>query len=307
MDPNSKEKILERLTRAQTAAIVISNPSGFDGLAAGLALYLSLTKLGKSVSIYAKEPTVSDATKLYGVDKIGKSQTGRNLVINVENAVNTVDKVTYFLDGDKLRIVIHPLPGSSGVSTNEISFEQAPSNSDLIFVIGFRMLEELKKEIIHEQIISSEAWTISITKEEMGQKFAHSSVSNPQATSLSELTASLLRDLALPLDEDISYNLYAGIAESTNKFEAARAMPATFELASWLLKFGAGKASFAKESISIPRAAEATSPASITTNFNSFGQVDEVPTGQVEIEKTQKDWLKPPKIYKGSESFDTKN
>src|SRR3989344_5550899 len=172
MDPNSKEKILERLTRAQTAAIVVSNPSGFDGLAAGLALYLSLTKLGKSVSIYAKEPTVSDATKLYGVDKIGKSQTGRNLVINVENAVNTVDKVTYFLDGDKLRIVIHPLPGSSGVSTNEISFEQAPSNSDLIFVIGFRMLEELKKEIIHEQIISSEAWNFKKKKEEMGKKFS---------------------------------------------------------------------------------------------------------------------------------------
>ena len=72
MDPSSKEKTLERLTKAQNVSIIVSDSSGFDGLASGLALYLSLTKLGKNIALYAKHPTVGDASKLYAVDKIGK-------------------------------------------------------------------------------------------------------------------------------------------------------------------------------------------------------------------------------------------
>lgn len=305
MDPISKEKTLERLTKAQSVTIIVSDNSGFDGLASGLGLYLSLTKLGKNISVYAKHPTVGDASKLYAVDKIGRSQGEKNLVINVDNAVNTVDKVTYFLNHDKLKIVIHPLTGTNGASTEQISFEHTPSKSDLRFVIGFKTPEELNKEFIHEQTFSPDSWTVSISLEEMNQKFAHASVGNPQATSLSELTANLLRDLALPLDEDTAYNLYTGIAHSTNNFDAAKSTPATLEIASWLIKFGAGRASFAQKSQPAYETPLSSPTGSFPQTSDSFNQVDEVSVDQVEFEKSQKEWLKPPKIYKGSKSFDT--
>ncbi|OGD87973.1 hypothetical protein A3D81_00060 [Candidatus Curtissbacteria bacterium RIFCSPHIGHO2_02_FULL_40_17] len=307
MDPISKEKTLERLTKAQSVSIIISDNSGFDGLASGLGLYLSLTKIGKNISVYAKHPTVSDASKLYAVDKIGRSGEGKNLVINIDNAVNTVDKVTYFLNHDKLKIVIHPLTGTNGASTEQISFEHAPSKSDLRFVIGFKTAEELNKEFVHEQTFSSDSWTVSISLEEMNQKFAHASVGNPQATSLSELTANLLRDLALPLDEDTAYNLYTGIAHSTNNFDVAKSTPATLEIASWLIKFGAGRASFAQKSQPAYETPLSSPVGSFPATSDSFKQVDEVSIDQVEFEKSQKEWLKPPKIYKGSKSFDTEH
>ena len=98
MDQNFKEKTLENITKAEAVSVLVSKAGGFDGLAAGLALYLSLTKLEKKVNILAQAPTVSDARRLYGVDYIGKTEKDNNLVIVINDAVATVDKVTYFLD-----------------------------------------------------------------------------------------------------------------------------------------------------------------------------------------------------------------
>src|SRR4030043_865011 len=104
MDQVLKGKTLEILTKADAISINICSRSGFDGLASGTALFLSLVKLGKNVSLFAQEPTVNDACKLYGVDRIGKTQGKKDLVVVVDNAVKTVEKVTYFLEGDKLKI-----------------------------------------------------------------------------------------------------------------------------------------------------------------------------------------------------------
>ena len=124
MDQNSKEKTLENLTRAENILIAVSDNSDLDTLASGLALYLSCLKLGKNVSVLAKPPSVGQALMLYGVDKIGKATGKKNLVIVLDNAVKSVDKVTYFLDNDKLKIVVHHLPGSQGVIKEQISFEE---------------------------------------------------------------------------------------------------------------------------------------------------------------------------------------
>ncbi len=303
MDPISKEKTLDRLTKAQRISIVVAENSGFDGLAAGLALYLSLAKLGKNAALWAKYPTVSDASKLYAVDKIGKTTQGQNLVIDVDNAVNTVDKVTYFLDNTKLKIVIHPLPGTAGPTAEQISFEHTPQKADSHFIVGFQSPEELNKQFIHEQTMSSDTWTVSISLKNMNQKFAQVTVTNPLATSLSELMAGLLRDLALPVDEDIAYNLYTGISHTTNNFDVARSSPTTLEIASWLIKFGAGRASFAQTPQTAKEAQFEVNP---VPSPGSFGQLNNFPQNQVGI-KSQKDWLKPPKIYKGSKSFDSEH
>src|SRR3989338_9364137 len=193
MDQNSKEKTLESLTKAEAVLVAVSENSGFDGLAAGLAICLSCQKLGKNVSIFAKSPKVSDAETLYGVDKIGKPAGKKNLVVVVENAVQNVDKVTYFLDGNKLKIVIHSFPGTTGVSQEQLKFEETLSKPDLIFSIGNKSLEDLTRLITHEQNIDSTVWIVNINREDVKQKFAQVDICNPQAASLSEITGLILR------------------------------------------------------------------------------------------------------------------
>ena len=326
MDQNSKEKTLENLTKAESILIAVSDSVGIDGLAAGLALHLSFQKLGKNVSILAKLPSVSDAMRLYGVDKIGKLTGKANMVVVVENAVDNVDKVTYFLEGNRLKILIHSLPGSKGVSEDQIKFEQLISKPDIIISIGFPSMEDMKKMITQEQNIDSNVWIVSINKHELSQKYAQANVFSSDSESISEITTQFVQELALPVDEDIAYNLFEGISQATGNFSLSKSSPVSFQMASWLIKFGAGRASLAGEYRRTSRVDESkqesqsvgrlfspteyvqTDQAVPSQRIGIPSSFDSTPIENVEPEKlSEKDWLKPPKIYKGSKSFDREN
>lgn len=315
MDQETKQKSLDNLTRAETVLVTVAKTAGFDALASGLALYLSCIKLGKNTSIQAKPPSVGDAQNLYGVDKIGQIGGSKNLVVVINNAVDNVDKVTYSLEETQLRIVIHPFPGAKNVTQEQVSFEEAPTKPNLIFAIGYESAEQLKQEITHEQIVDSNCWIINISKKDMGQIFAQVNIFNDQASSISEVSAQLFQQLALPLDEDIAYNLYAGLLSATNNFSPALTTPFSLDIASWLIKFGAGRASFAQEQ---SRQASFTVQDQIDKlvsgqqiedkNTYSPSPLNQTPIENVERKSSgQETWLKPPKIYKGSKSFDREN
>lgn len=305
MDQNTKDKTLEVLTKSENILIVVSQDLGFDGLASGLALYLSLVKLDKNVSIVAQEPKVADAQRLYAVDRVGRKEAGKNPVIVVENAVETVDKVTYSLDGTKLKVVIHPLPGTVQIAKDQISVEYTASPADLIFSIGQTSLHDLRNDIVHEQQINPESWIININNQQVSQKFAQVEFVDSQAVSVSEVCAKMIQDLALPMDEDIAYNLYSALSQTTDNFSPIKTTEQTLNVAAWLIKFGAGRASLA-------RVLERAQP------FEQFPQIPPPPAGLPEdidifnkvipsAKPSAKDWLKPPKIYKGSKSFDGEN
>ncbi len=313
MDPNSKQKTLDNLTKAESILIAVSKNSGFDGMAAGLALYLSCIKLGKNTIIQAKGPSVDDGQRLYGVDKIGRFEGNKNLVIVVNDAVDNVDKVTYSLEDTKLKIVVHPFPGARSVNRHQISFEEASAKPNLVLAVGFQTQEELNQVIAHEQNLNPNTWVININKQDVGQLSAQVNVFNDQATSICEVAAQIFQELALPLDEDIAYNLYAGIAQATNYFSPSLASPLSFETASWLLKFGAGRASFAtphSSGLSTPKPQmplpKEQPDATENVQFPSPDPFNQPAIEQVERPATtQENWLKPPKVYKGSKSFDS--
>ncbi|HSX18623.1 MAG TPA: hypothetical protein VLE91_00655 [Candidatus Saccharimonadales bacterium] len=342
MDQNLKDAVLNNITKAENIAIVVAKQTGADGLAAGLALYLSLVKLDKNISIIAQSPTVEDAQNLYGVDKIGQGQGAKTPVVVVDNAIETVDKVTYFLDKTQLKVVIHPLPGTPQISKDQISVEYTAAPANLIFAIGVESLPDLRTSFTHEQEINPEAQIININNLQPSQKFAQIDVVNPQASALSEVVAKFIQDSALPVDEDIAFNLYVGIQHATNNFAPALSSPSSFEVASWLLKFGAGKASFARQStphqpfsepqraqvppkptvtpwqiVSQPPFTQGASPTPIQSNdpfvLNDYDQGDDMYERNQTMEEVERqetptatlkssDWLKPPKVYKGSES-----
>lgn len=313
MDNKLKQQTLDRLVSAQSILIAVSQKAGFDGIAAGLSLYLSIKKLGKNVSIIAKNPTIGDARLLYGVDKIGKSENKKDLVISIADAVKNVDKVTYFLDGDKLKIVVHAFAQSNGISTEEITFDKASTKADMLLSLGFSSLDELRSELTHEQDINSNIWIINLNNSTPIKKFAQLDISDPSASGISEITTTFFQLMALPLDEDIAFNLYSGVAASSQMFSPKVVTPNTLQAASWLLKFGAGKASLAQtvnapyEDSIKPIGSALTEQPDVQhfTKNQSSEEIIEESLDQVEKEKqAQKEWLKPPKIYRGSKSFD---
>ncbi len=299
MDDYLKQQTLDKITKSQKICIAVSQSLGFDGLASALALYLSLSKLGKNPVVLAKSPSVDEAMKLYGVGKIGNvNENKKNLVISVQNASTNVDKVTHALEGSNLKIVVHAIPNSLGISQRDISFSKEASNPDLIIAIGYDSLEALRNDLTHEQSIDSKSFIISVNKTQMNQNYAQINILEEGAAGVSEVITRLLQELALPVDEDIAFNLYSGISHSTQNFSPGLTNPTSFEAAQWLIKFGAGKASFATGTPKTESTAQEVSqnqPAQHLTAQQDFDA----------DESSQEDWLKPPKIYHGSKSFDT--
>jgi len=321
MDDYLKQETERALARSRNILVAVAREADFDALAAGLALYLSLKKIGNKVSISGPGPKVSDAQSLYAVDKISALDDSRDLTITIDQAVDKVDKVTHSLDGKMLKLVIHALAGSAGVKKEDINFEYSNSKADLIFAIGFASQDQLKNEITHEQNINSDVWILSINKGTMNQKFAQVHLADPQASGISELTSSLIRTLNLPLDEDIAYNLYSGILHATSMFAPQFLKPATLEIARFLIETGAGRASLAgaqytpkpiagrldqqPENTQQTPSANRSQPANFPKLLNR--SADQKSVEQVEKEGNKESWLKPPKIYRGSKSFDSES
>ncbi len=318
MDTTLKDQVQGNLTKAQNILIAVSKNSGLDGLASGLALYLSLRKLKKNVTIFAKDPTVNDARLLYGVGDIGKKLGSKDLVIEVNDAIKNVDKVTYNLDKDVLKIVIHALPTSHGVNKEDLTFNETYSAADLLISIGYTNGQELNTDIEHGLENNTNIFIINIDKATPDKKFAQIEIIDHQSPSISETVTGLTQLVALPVDEDIAFNLYTGIASATRMFSPSVARPQTLSTAAWLLKIGAGKAGLAQkpnpeqsqpQDIQIqPATSQLQTEDTIQQQENysqTQGEINTTPIEQVEREvQDQEDWLKPPKIYRGSKSFD---
>lgn len=331
MDDYLKEETQKNLARAQSVLVAVAKDAGFDALASGLALFLCLKKLGKNVSIIGPTPKVSDAQSLYAVDKISNQQANNNLVITINNAIDKVDKVTHFLDGKTLKLVIHALTGSQGAQQEDIGFEYSSIPPDFIFAIGYDSIDQLRKEIAHEQNINPDAWIMSINKHKLSQKFAQVTLYDPNVSSHCEITTTAIKILSLPIDEDIAFNLYCGMSHATQMFSPSLITPTTLETAQYLIKFGAGKASLANldvepkfpsvltqpesfgqniwGSTKQSRAQSAPFPTSKKTHSTQFLNKSEnqKPIEDIEREESKESWLKPPKIYRGSKSFDSES
>jgi len=342
MDVNSRQQIIDKISKSQNILVAASQESGFDALASSLALYLSIKKLGKNVSVTAREPTVNDAKSLYAVDKIRKSESQNNLIITVNNAVDNVDKVTYSLEGSVLKIIVHALPNSSGIQKEDLGVDKLDSTPDTIIALGFNSAESLRSEITQEHNISSSAHIISINVNETSQKIAQLELNDPNTSSISEIVTNLIKDLRMPINEDIAFNLYSGIKWATKMFEPKDVKPSTFSAAQYLIELGAGKSNLAVGTQSFPStdrgrssltnpptqgfasrdvqfkselkpnkvpefiSQNSTNPSqSKVTGTKLYSDKVETPLEDVEVEKKAKQsWLKPPKVYRGSKSFD---
>ena len=332
MDHNDQETILSKLTKSEQPLVVVSPKGTFDDLAAGLALYLSIKNLGKKSSIYANTPTIGEARRLYGVGEIGNIVNQKNLVITVQNAVKSVDKVSYFLDRDnRLNITVHALPGGPGVLKEDVSFDNLPVLADIVFAIGFESKMELEQIITPEQLNNPNVLTIGINKTPVSQKIAQINIIDSGSMSMCETVTEIIQKLALPVNEDIAYNLFAGISFASDNFSPAKSTQRGFHLAGWLVKFGAGRSSmatfsgndsrFSKSQTFAPQMTSSQSMAAknvmITKVDNNLAQ-DQAKSQEnfppqdhkassnfpKKTSESNKDWLRPPKIYKGSKSFD---
>lgn len=272
----------ELLSTVRSVVVMLSNSANRDTIAAGLALYLSLVELQKSVTIAYPKPPLVGLSHLVGVNKLVQNLGNKNFVISLDYTEGSIEKVSYNIEGNKFNLVIEPRVGAPVFSEKNVSYKYSGINADLIITLGASTKELLGKYYSDNKQLFDEKPVVTFDHVASTTAGAYGKINVTRgASSISEVMTYFLKTAELPINSDIASNLYDGLLTGSRNFTASVVSADTFEAAAYLLRQGARKSNF------IPRQEE------MPQRENVSGKVPEAP-------QTPPDWLKP-KIYKGSQ------
>ncbi len=311
------EKVIETLQNHNSGVICLGENSSTDALAAATSLYLGLTQLGKNISIASAGVIESE---MLGAEKIQSELTtsGDNMVISFPYQEGSVDKIDYFIQNDKMNIVVAPRPGTQPIDSKSVNFSTAGGSIEFIIVIGVSSLRSLGTLYTENQELFKQSKVINIDRSLTNAYFGTANFVNRNVSSLSELVLTILTTMNVEIDKEMATNLYAGVQDATKSFSTPSTNASTFENSAMLLKSGAKKplpASGSTSSLQAGQVSNDTHPQTFQINQKkSFERQGAKPIKNVErapmigsiegddsIAEDEEDdtWLKP-KIFKGT-------
>jgi hypothetical protein len=221
---------------SQNILIYLPKNVSLDQAAAGLSLSLTLVKSGKKVQVVCPDLMTVGFSHLVGVDKVTDKLGGGNLVLKINAPLAGIDKISTTDDGQNLSLVIITKEGNPPLTPEQIIFENAVVNYDLIITCGLRKFEGLGKIYTDNSDLFAQKPIINIDNNTQNAGFGRLNIIDPQTLSLSEMVLAIILGLGLALDEDTGSNLLQGIKMATNNFEEGKVTADTFEAASVCLR-----------------------------------------------------------------------
>jgi hypothetical protein len=271
--------------------IVIGEPHSLDKVAAALSLYLTFKEIGRDVQIVTKKDPIVEFSNLVGIDKIKKEFTGltKTFTISLPYNEGEIEKVSYKIEGDKLNINLFAGDKKMSFAENEIQYIKRGAVPSLIFAVSVSDPERLYSYFDS----NSDVKLVNIDNNQMNDAYGDVAYVSPNFSSLSEVVAKTIQDLALPMNQDIAQNLLDGVTISTENFTTETTSPYAFEAVSFLMRHGAKRKSMQevqekkRKSFGIPVTPMRNEAEE--TNSNEEAPSDDVP----------RDWFAP-KVFKGT-------
>jgi len=199
-----------------------------------------LSKFGKDITIICPSKIKSD---ILGADKIKNeiNVKGDITTISFPFKEGTIDKVDYFIQGDKFNIVIKPSSSKYKISPKKVKFLSTGGKIDYIITIDIDSLRKLGYFYSENQDLFKSKNIINIDKHITNTFFGEINLVNKSVSSDSEIILELIDVMKIKIDKDIATNLYYGIRSATNNFSSYSVTAQTLENAALLLKKGALK------------------------------------------------------------------
>lgn len=229
----------QALSPAQNILVAIPKNPSLDKAAASLSLYLSLKKAGKTVTVACPQQMTVEFSQLVGVDKVSDKMGKKDMVISFDYVKDSIEKVSYNVEGNKFNLVIQPKRGFPPLDAKNVSYSYSGGGSDLIFVIGAQRLEDLGRLYESKKNLYGEKTVVNIDYHPQNTQFGKINMFHPPASSYSELVVSILKGLNLPFDQDVATNLLVGLQSATNNFQSPSVSADAFEAAAYCLRAGA--------------------------------------------------------------------
>jgi len=318
MDSFNLEKIRELLDKNDKIGIAVGKNPGIDEMAAALALYLSLTQSGKSVSIACPTQPLVEVSSLVGIDKVKTAFDGNasDLIVSFPDK-GDIEKISYTREDGFINIIVKAAEQGLSFDEKDIGFKRNTGAPSAIFIIGTPRLSDLGRLFDAESL--KDTAIINIDNKESNQGFGDVVLVSKDFSSVSESIAAIISSLGIKLDVDTASNLLSGITHATNNFQDPKTSVAAFEMAAMLMKQGARRTAFKETGKKVDEGLRDVSPF-FTAKKTVSSQIGPKPSPawpkpspawqkpspawpkQEEKKRDENppdDWLAP-KIYKGS-------
>ena len=286
MNPEDFNELPLLLNSAQNILILVGQNPTLDNLGGGLALYLALTRAGKKVNIVCPQPPTVDLSNLVGIDKVKTELGGQSLTLTFPYTEGSIEKVSYNIEENKFNLIIQPREGFEPLSPEAVRFSSGGGAVELIFVLGTPTLTDLGPLYEKGKEIFGKTPLVVIDNHPENKHYGKINFVNPNASSVSEIMATVLKKLGLEMDSDTAHNLLTGIEFATASFSSPSTSFEAFETAGACLRVGARRGlTFGKTATKSDLKPKASPLPSVSPSLGD--------------EETPSDWLTP-KIFKGS-------
>lgn len=226
------------LDRENEIGILLGNHQNLDTYAASLALYLSLTQMGKKVQIVSKkEPTV-EVSSLVGIDRVKESfggSTGK-LVVSLPYVKGEVEKVLFTEAPNTINFHLTAAPGRSitPFETRDVKLIWEGGAPTALITVGVGTTDE-----IAPVADPNSTKIVNIDNYQGNTRYGDVVLVDENFSSLSEVVGKIVKDLGLPIDVDIAQNIMDGVLYATRNFTKGNTSPFAFEAVSAAMYQGA--------------------------------------------------------------------
>ena len=234
-------QVASKIKDSENVLVALSKNPSVDELAAALGLTFIIDKLGKhATAIFSG--AVPNAIEFLEPEKTFESNTNslQDFIIALDK--EKADHLRYKIEGDFVKVFITPY--KTTLSEKDLEFSHGDYNVDLIVALNVDAETDLDSALSEYGKIKHDASSINISAAAPG-KFADLEWGNPEASSVSEMVASLADILddgtseEKLVDKSTATALLAGIVAATNRFSNEHTSAETMSIASELMNEGA--------------------------------------------------------------------
>lgn len=220
-------QIKELFDNSRTALIILGEGASVDSNCLAASLVELFVSYKKEAVLVTKTPLPEAAKPLVKPEQLQSQIEPKSLVLSFDWQKAGLEKVTYKIDGEKFKLIIH----SKGrkLKVDDIEYLYQGNNFDVIITIGVKKLEELLTVGLDEETFTTLP-TINIDRSLANTNFAKINLVNENTDSLCALTVKTLTEGKVPLPTRAAETLFFGMKSATNNFSDV-SDPVTFEAA----------------------------------------------------------------------------
>lgn len=246
MSNEDLQQIQALVTGAKTVLVLTHASPSVDTMGSALAVYLAFRKMGKMVTIAMESQPTVEIANLVGIQDVQITLGGKNLMLTYR-PYNDGDFQRVLYPGTEgndaaageFKLVIVPRDGFVPNPAN-FSFSSVGGAVDLIITVDVLEPSQLGR-LYDSNLFSGVTPVINIDNHDPNKDYGKFNLVEPDAASVSEITAFFLRAVNAQLDADMAGDLYQGISAATNNFTSPKVGAATFEAAAICIRAGAKK------------------------------------------------------------------